>query len=117
MRSFPRALDIVATAPRAPAGPALMGWLAPRHSQSAGGPPRRESRGTAVVRWAAVVLLLAVAGQAAASWPLAASARQAAMPPWCAAAPAALTDSAQPQRAAPATQAAEPLAQAGFGWG
>ena len=116
MRSFPRALDIVATAPRAPAGPADAGWLAPRRGQGAGGPPRRESRGTAVVRWAAVVLLLAVAGQAAASWPLAASAPQT-MPPWCAAAPAALIDSAPAPRAAPARQGAEPVAQAGFGWG
>ena len=116
MRSFPRARDTAATAPRAPAGPGGAGRLAPSHSERAGGPAKRESRGTALVRWAALALLLAVAGQAAAYWPLAASAPQA-MPPWCAAAPAALTDIAQPQRAAPATQAAEPLAQAGFGWG
>jgi hypothetical protein len=115
MRSFPRARDIEATAPRTPTGPAETGRLAPRHSQSAGG-PRTESRGVAVVRWAALALLLAVAGQAAASWPLAASARQA-MPPRCAAVPAALTDDTQAQRAAPARQGAEPVAQAGFGWG
>ena len=116
MRSFPRARDLAATAPRAPARLGEAGWLAPRRGQGAGGPPRTESRGTALVRWAALALLLAVAGQAASSWPLAASAPQD-LAPWCAAAPAALTDSAQTPRAAPARQAAEPLAQAGFGWG
>ena len=70
----------------------------------------------ALVRWAALALLLAVAGQTASSRPLAASARQDA-PPWCAAAPAALTDGAPTPRAAPARQDAEPLAPAGFGWG
>ena len=116
MRSFPRARDTVATAPRAPAGPAEIGWLAPRRGRGAGGPPRRESRGTALVRWAALALLLAAAGQAASSRPLATLAPQD-LAPWCAAAPAALTDSAPAPRAAPATQAAEPVAQAGFGWG
>ena len=116
MRSFPRARDLAATAPRAPAGPVGVGRLAPPRGERADGPPGRESRGITVVRWAALVLLLAVAGQAAASWPLAASAPQT-MPPWCAAAPAALIDSAQAPRAAPARQAAEPLAPAGFGWG
>jgi len=116
MRSFPRARDLAATAPRTPAVLAVTGWLAPPPGQSAGGPPRRETRGTALVRWVALALLLAVAGQAAVAWPLAASARPA-MPPWCAAAPAALTDSAQAPRAAPAGQGAEPVAQAGFGWG
>ena len=70
----------------------------------------------AVVRWAALLLLLAVAGQAARSWPLAASARQD-MPLRCAASAAALTGGTQTQRFAPAKQDAEPLAQAGFGWG
>ena len=117
MRSFPRARDIAATAPRAPAGPVEAGWLALPHSQRAGAPPRAESRGLAVVRWAALALLLAVAGQAAASWPLAASAAQD-VPPWSsAAAPAALTDGAPAPRAAPARQGAEPVAPAGFGWG
>ena len=116
MRSFPRARDLAATAPRAPAGPVETGRLAPRRGRGAGDPPGTESRGVALVRGAALALLLAVAGQAAASWPLAASAPQA-MPPWCAAAPAALTDSASTPRAAPAGQGAEPLAQAGFGWG
>ena len=117
MRSFPRARDTVATVLRAPAGPVEAGRLAPLHGQRAGGPPRRESPGIALVRWAALALLLAVAGQAASSWPLAASARPA-MPPWSsAAAAAALNDSAQAPRAAPARQDAEPLAPAGFGWG
>jgi len=115
MRSFPRARDLEATAPRAPAGPVEVGRLAPPRGERADGPPGRESRGMAIVRWAALALLLAVAGQATASWPLAASAPQD-MAPWCAA-PAALTDSAQTQCFGPARQGAEPLAQAGFGWG
>ena len=99
------------------AGPVEAGPLVPPHSQRAGALPRTESRGMRVVRWAALALLLAVAGQAAASWPLAASARPA-MSPWSsAAAPAALTDGAQAPRAAPARQGVEPVAQAGFGWG
>ena len=116
MRSFPRARDIVATAPRAPAGLVEAGWLAPRRGRGAGGRLGRGGLGTALVRWAALALLLAVAGQAAAAWPLAASARPA-MPPWSAAVPAGLTDGAQAPRAAPARQDAEPAAQAGFGWG
>ena len=116
MGSFPRARDTAATASRAPAGPVEAGWLAPPRGHQAEGSPRTKRLGGAVARGAAIVLLLAVAGQAATSWPLDASARPA-MPPRCAAVPAALTDDTQAQRAAPARQGAEPVAQAGFGWG
>ena len=64
-------------------------------------------RGRILARWAAILGLLALAGQAAAPWPLAAAARQD-LPPQ----PAALTDGTQAERAAPA-----PQAPAGFGWG
>ena len=79
---------------------------------AADGRPRARRRGRALARWAALLGLLALAGQAAAPWPLAAAARQD-LPPQ----PAALTDGAQTERAAPAPRDAGPQAPAGFGWG
>ena len=69
-------------------------------------------RGRTLARWAALLGLLALAGQAAAPWPLAAAARQD-LPPQ----PAALTDGAPAEGAAPAQQNVGPRAPAGFGWG
>ena len=89
-----------AALPGAPAGP-----LEP-------GRPRTRRRGRALARWATVALLLALAGQAAAPGPLAAAARQD-LPPQ----PAALTDGAPAEPAAPAPRDAGPEAPAGFGWG
>ncbi len=115
--AFLRAYDIEATVLCTPAGPVEIGWLAPPRGQKADGPPRAESRGMVIVRWAAIVVFLAVAGQAASSWPLAASGRQD-TPPQRA---AALTDGTQTKPDAlaeqPARQDVNPPAPAGFGWG
>ena len=85
---------------------------APPRGRAAGGRPRAGRRGRALARWATVALLLTLAGQAAAPGPLAAAARQD-LPPQ----PAALTDGAQAEPAAPAPRDAGPEAPAGFGWG
>ena len=77
-----------------------------------GGRPRTGRRGRALTRWAALLGLLALTGQAAAPWPLAAAARQD-LPPQ----PAALTDSVPAERATPAPRDTGPQATAGFGWG
>ena len=73
---------------------------------------RARRRGRALARWAALLGLLVLAGQAAVPWPLAAAAHQD-LPPQ----PAALTDGAPAERAAPAQRDAGPQAPAGFGWG
>jgi len=78
------------------------------------GRPRTGRRGRALARWAALLGLLALAGQAAAPWPLAAAARQD-LPPQPQ--PAALKGSVPAERATPAPRDAGPQATAGFGWG
>jgi len=105
--ALPGARGTGATLPGAPAGPLETGWPALPRGQGAGGPSRARSRGRALARWATVALLLAAAGQAVIPWPPAAAAPQDLLPQ-----PAALTDGAQTERAAPA-----PQAPAGFGWG
>ena len=79
---------------------------------AADGRPRAGRRGRALARWAALLGLLALIGQAVIPWPLAAAARQD-LPPQ----PAALTDSVPAERATPAPRDAGPQATAGFGWG
>ena len=67
----------------------------------------------AIVRWAAIVVLLAAAGQASTSRPLATSERLD-TPPQRA---TALTDSTQTKPDVAANRNVEPWAPAGFGWG
>jgi hypothetical protein len=110
--ALPGARGIEATALCAPVGPLKTGWPALPRGQGAGGRLRAGRRGWALARWAAIVVLLAAAGQVAIPWPLAAAARQD-LPPQ----PAALTDGAQAERAAPAQRDVGPRAPAGFGWG
>jgi hypothetical protein len=110
--ALPGARGIEATALCAPVGSLETGWPALPRGQAAGGRPGAGRRGRALARWAALLGLVALAEQAAAPWPLAAAARQGPPPQ-----PAALTDGAQAERAAPAQQDVGPRAPAGFGWG
>jgi hypothetical protein len=111
--ALPGACGTGVALPGAPVGPLETDWLASPRGQAADGRPRAGRRGRALARWAALLGLLALAaGQAAAPWPLAAAARQD-LPPQ----PAALTDGAPAERAAPAPRDMGPQAPAGFGWG
>ena len=110
--ALPGACGTGATLPSTPVGPLETGWPALSRGQAADGRPRAGRRGRALARWAAILGLLALAGQAAAPWPLAAAARQDSPPQ-----PAALTDGAQAERATPAPRDVGPQAPAGFGWG